>query len=650
MNKVEMQNIVAQVLCDDDTISRDQYNKTLLRILEKTEEQLQYILSSIKENIFLEACAGSGKTEVVGMKMSYEINKWSKKNNGIAVLTFTNEATDTIKARVAQFSKLSSLHPHYIGTLTGFIHGNIAQKYGYKYVKNNGKNGDFSYRLIDKSLDSFKHHWLENYKSKIPYVHGFGKQESIYANQIYYNYQSKEYFIQFSDNHKLSITEYYNSKNFQEFMKSIRDKNNNNELYKYEYVRNQIISDKVKFFKDGFANFEDMNNIAFRVLQDNEKVASTIAKRFSIIIIDECQDLSWIEIQILNKLKDAGATLHFIGDLNQAIYDFKNADPTYTKEFLSNFIYFSLTDNFRSCQPIVDLANRISSIITPIRGKSSNTLNENSVCYYEYDDLSLLQEKYLTFLNLFNIQPENSSILVRQLSLKSNLQTNTDRNNVHLLLDAIQLWRSDQPLFRKTALEYAGKQLQKWIGGAKSRSNYFCPVDIKSAFRWRIFIKDFLEACCSNPLIFNTENKTYGEWYKAARGQLPIILQSAYKNLIKYDENPRDFNNFPIFRTPSGTAESIIDFIYVLDRLGPIKINTIHSVKGCGFESVMVVSSKDQKSIGGHWKQWIEEEGEAKRIGYVASTRAKYSLIWAVPKLKTKDRIQLESYGFNRIE
>jgi len=38
--------------------------------------------------------------------------------------------------------------------------------------------------------------------------------------------------------------------------------------------------------------------------------------------------------------------------------------------------------------------------------------------------------------------------------------------------------------------------------------------------------------------------------------------------------------------------------------------------------------------------------GEEKRIGYVASTRAKHLLIWAVPALTEEDRELIESYGF----
>ena len=54
---------------------------------------------------------------------------------------------------------------------------------------------------------------------------------------------------------------------------------------------------------------------------------------------------------------------------------------------------------------------------------------------------------------------------------------------------------------------------------------------------------------------------------------------------------------------------------------------------------------------GGHWKtHWLNGEGETKRIGYVASTRARHLLVWGVPKLTKEDINLLESYGFNDAE
>lgn len=97
------------------------------RIEEKTDEQLDYILSPIDQCIYLEACAGSGKTEVLGLKAAYEICKWQSSQTGIAVLTFTNEATATIANRVASFYGKPISSNHFIGTFSSFAHGYIAR-------------------------------------------------------------------------------------------------------------------------------------------------------------------------------------------------------------------------------------------------------------------------------------------------------------------------------------------------------------------------------------------------------------------------------------------------------------------------------------------------------------------------------------------
>lgn len=111
MIKKNLQERVAKIICNkSDEITCDECFKmkksgiceghNCCRISEKTEEQLEYILSDVKNNTFLRACAGSGKTEVVGMKAAYEIKQWTEMNKGIAVLSFTNDAVEVIKNRV----------------------------------------------------------------------------------------------------------------------------------------------------------------------------------------------------------------------------------------------------------------------------------------------------------------------------------------------------------------------------------------------------------------------------------------------------------------------------------------------------------------------------------------------------------------------
>ena len=46
------------------------------------------------------------------------------------------------------------------------------------------------------------------------------------------------------------------------------------------------------------------------------------------------------------------------------------------------------------------------------------------------------------------------------------------------------------------------------------------------------------------------------------------------------------------------------------------------------------------------WRFFSAGKKETKRIGYVASTRAKYLLVWGVPKMNSEDKELLKSYGF----
>ena len=82
-----------------------------------TIEQKDYIQSTIDDHVYLEACPGSGKTEVVAAKVAKEISNWNKDPSGIAILSFSNSATDELKDRIGKFSTSNlKFYPHFIGT------------------------------------------------------------------------------------------------------------------------------------------------------------------------------------------------------------------------------------------------------------------------------------------------------------------------------------------------------------------------------------------------------------------------------------------------------------------------------------------------------------------------------------------------------
>ena len=80
-----------------------------------------------------------------------------------------------------------------------------------------------------------------------------------------------------------------------------------------------------------------------------------------------------------------------------------------------------------------------------------------------------------------------------------------------------------------------------------------------------------------------------------------------------------------------------------------VKVETIHSVKGCSYSAVMLVSTPNSLGKTGYWEKWINDKQETTRMAYVASTRPKHLLCWALPKLTEEQRSQVEGLGFVKL-
>lgn len=90
-------------------------------MFEQLTDSQQKIVGLQGKNI-LKACPGSGKTFVVAHKVVYDYKLWKEKNQGMAILSFTNVAKDELLANIQEISGLKALpYPHFVGTLDAFI-------------------------------------------------------------------------------------------------------------------------------------------------------------------------------------------------------------------------------------------------------------------------------------------------------------------------------------------------------------------------------------------------------------------------------------------------------------------------------------------------------------------------------------------------
>lgn len=626
---------IEECMAGKNSILCREYGKC--RIHEKTQDQFSYVIHPLEQSIFLSACPGSGKTEVVGLKAAYEIKQWNQRFSGIAVLTFTNNATAVIRDRVVQFIGTSAIgFPHYIGTIDSWLHRHIAHPFAHRITGFEGVDGDHSIRIVENSSNAA---FLNNYQT--PY--SLNKTGNVKGNQFYYDLWEDK-FVFWSG--KITVD-------------SIRNK-----MDITERLRRDLGNLKNRFFRAGFATYQDIEFLCYRLLS-NQDISQLVSARFPFIIIDECQDLSGNQLTIFEPLLKAGISVHFVGDLDQSIYSFKGVYPENIQAFIeqNNFSTLELTDNFRSIQEIVDICSNIVDQ-EGITGHQIIKGDFPTCVYFTYDnegEMASLPERFAAYLSTNNINTEKSAVLARNYNIIGRLRSHgnpRDKSISYYPAIAISSWINESRSIEQTeeAILTMGKILaEKLFSSSSSNSQkYYCPENV-SSIEWRIFIARILEECCRIEELVNFQ-QTWSNWSKSFRQNIEEILHKAKSNLytITLPENIRATLRY---QAPKGEAnKAVIGSIHIpsQDVEGGMRITTFHKIKGETLDSALVVSSRTaQGGGGGYWQKWLEDgNSEEARFAYVASSRPRYLLAWGIPlqDLNDEKRSMLEQLGFTEVE
>ncbi|WGK68521.1 UvrD-helicase domain-containing protein [Candidatus Haliotispira prima] len=132
--------------------------------------------------------------------------------------------------------------------------------------------------------------------------------------------------------------------------------------------------------RSGNVDFADLLGLPLWVLQQHREVQQQVQRRFHRILVDEYQDSNPLQNRLLHLLlgdpqtpeaasgQEAGdppagtRELCIVGDEDQSIYGFRGAEIRHILEFEQNFAparIIKLEQNYRSCAPILDLANQV---------------------------------------------------------------------------------------------------------------------------------------------------------------------------------------------------------------------------------------------------------------------------------------------------
>ena len=168
-----------------------------------------------------------------------------------------------------------------------------------------------------------------------------------------------------------------------------------------------ILDEKIneyKSIKDEY-EFNDIALMAIKLVKENEDIRKEISDSFEEIMVDEYQDTSDIQEELISSI--GHDNIYMVGDIKQSIYRFRNANPDIFKEKYEKYsnndggIKIDLLNNFRSRKEVLDDINTIFNLVMDssyggANYKESHQMNFGNNAYIENNPI---QNKNLEILN-----------------------------------------------------------------------------------------------------------------------------------------------------------------------------------------------------------------------------------------------------------
>ena len=110
----------------------------------------------------------------------------------------------------------------------------------------------------------------------------------------------------------------------------------------------------------GILTHDDMLVEAVRLLRRDERTSNLLHDRFQYVIVDEFQDTNRVQLALIEEITKSPHNVMLVGDVDQAIYAFRGAEPRFMVELARDARATTITigTNYRSPAVIVDHATR----------------------------------------------------------------------------------------------------------------------------------------------------------------------------------------------------------------------------------------------------------------------------------------------------
>ncbi|NCN99427.1 hypothetical protein COU62_04780 [Candidatus Pacearchaeota archaeon CG10_big_fil_rev_8_21_14_0_10_35_219] len=315
----------------------------------------------IKGPCMILAGAGTGKTYTIVEKIKYLLENSIYSPERIVCLTFSNEATNSLRNRILPILK-DEKEP-IIRTFHSFC-ADVLRKHGSKIgIKENFRIllPEDAKIMLHKNL-KVQPYQCHQYVSTIGTAKDLGISIEEFENYLEKksNSQSNEEIEKKLENLEFKFkTLYLRPQNKNEKLALLRDIENLSSIIKIrKFVNVWKAYEKIKQLKN-YQDYSDLNKESIELLSNHPE----ITEEYDYIIVDEFQDTNKLQFDFL-KLIAPHKNITIVGDLNQSIYRFRGAYKENFNSFKKEFTaleeeVFTLDKSFRSPNKILKIAHQL---------------------------------------------------------------------------------------------------------------------------------------------------------------------------------------------------------------------------------------------------------------------------------------------------
>lgn len=665
-------------------------------LYKKLNAEQKEAVDAIEGPVMVVAGPGTGKTQVLTLRIANILLKTQLDPGSILALTFTESGAAEMRQRLTSIIGRTAYQLN-IFTFHGFCN-DLMQSYPEEFLIILGRKPaddieqiDLLKKVVDQALLKIlrpfgeAYYYLREARRMISNL----KREGIDPASFLALIEKEERGFKATDDL------YYHSGRYQGKMKGKYAE------WKKQIDKNLELAQIYKGYQQALTkakryDYDDMILEAAQALGNNPEFLLRLQERYQYFMVDEHQDTNNAQNKVLELLSNffANPNLFVVGDEKQAIFRFQGAS-------LENFLYFkklypkvkliTLRKNYRSTQSILDLAqsfivhnqHKISDVLEGVKEDLLSAAGhpEKKVEIYEFDQEeteSYFVAQKISELIKTGVSPEEMAVIYRDNRDALAIADMLDKHGLPFRVESVENILADSDIRKLLNLLRFISDLSLEEKLFEILTIDFLQIPMMDIYRlsFRSSHRSLLEMLANDQELKNLNieavekitalSKKLSSWHQWSKNSTPLVLfetlvrESGFlEHLLAHKNSALGLNRLEtLYRemkkmVTNHPQTTLLDFLRYVDNLEShaigikvarwghapkaVRLMTAHGAKGLEFDHVFIVNGVD-----GHWgnrrvPQLIKLPNLAIMVGIAANNPSPNPVVERDPRSRGTD-------------